>query len=354
MDYTNLLNKFNIFSTIISILICTIIYECCIKSWNYFEKRNVKFIRGLPFLGSFYEMILGKKAFPNLLKDFYYKYPNESFIGLYELIGKKVYLVRDPDIVKQITIKDFDHFTNHRFNIDEHVEPLFGRSLFFMRDNKWKRMRTTLSPAFTGSKMRLLYSLITDCTEEFVNFLNKMQSNNNNKPIEIELKDLFTRFTSDAIASCAFGLNVNSVKDKTNEFYKMGRKITNFDGIKGLKFFGYASMPAVMRFFKIAMIDKSDATYFRDIVLKTFEYREKNNIIRQDMINLLIQAKQGTLKNDDDYDGAADNNDIDINHAKVVNGARDAQKMSTNNKTNNGVVNKATSNLQSTYIICIE
>lgn len=37
------------------------------------------------------------------------------------------------------------------------------------------------------------------------------------------------------IASTAFGLDVDAVTDRENEFYLAGKKITNFDGIQGVK-----------------------------------------------------------------------------------------------------------------------
>ncbi|TMW40868.1 hypothetical protein DOY81_014052, partial [Sarcophaga bullata] len=78
-----------------------------------------------------------------------------------------VFFLRDPEVVKQIAIKDFDHFVNHRNTFSDeddtdHSKNLFGASLFLMKDNKWKDMRSTLSPAFTGSKMRQMFVSIDE------------------------------------------------------------------------------------------------------------------------------------------------------------------------------------------------
>lgn len=37
------------------------------------------------------------------------------------------------------------------------------------------------------------------------------------------MKDLTTRYANDVIASCAFGLKVNSHMEKNNQFYEMGK-----------------------------------------------------------------------------------------------------------------------------------
>lgn len=37
------------------------------------------------------------------------------------------------------------------------------------------------------------------------------------------MKEAFTRYTNDVIASVAFGIKVNSLLDKHSEFYEMGK-----------------------------------------------------------------------------------------------------------------------------------
>lgn len=72
-----------------------------------------------------------------------------------------ILLLNEPEIIKRLTVKEFDHFTDHRHFVDDDLDKLFGNSLFFMKGQKWRDMRSTLSPAFTGSKMRhMFHSLV--------------------------------------------------------------------------------------------------------------------------------------------------------------------------------------------------
>lgn len=41
--------------------------------------------------------------------------------------------IRDPDLIKQITVKDFDIFPEHRLIVDEDDDPLWGKNLFSSR-----------------------------------------------------------------------------------------------------------------------------------------------------------------------------------------------------------------------------
>lgn len=51
-----------------------------------------------------------------------YKYfPNEKITGVFGLVGQPGYSIRDQELIKQIAIKDFDHFMNHQsfINVDQ-------------------------------------------------------------------------------------------------------------------------------------------------------------------------------------------------------------------------------------------
>lgn len=64
--------------------------------------------------------------------------------------------------------------------------------------------------------------------------------------VEIDVKDTVTRYTNDVIASSAFGIEVNSLKNKDNEFYKLGKLASDFSGIVMLKFIGFSLFPKLM------------------------------------------------------------------------------------------------------------
>lgn len=295
---------------IIGTFVFALLYFSYLRHRSYFKKQNVKYIRGWPLVGSMFGMLSGRESFSGLFQKFYNAYPNERFIGIYELMGSPAYLIRDPELMKQIAIKDFDHFVNHRTSVGETSDSLLSRSLFVMRDERWRDMRSTLSPAFTGSKMRLMLSLVSECARKFCGHL---LTENAGKPKVYDLRDLFSRFASDAIATSAFGLELNSWKDRDNKFYKTGVAVTDFSGLQGLKFFGYSSFPALMNLFKVKFFSDESTKFFRDLVHGNMSYREQNKVIRHDMINLLMEAKKGNLQ----HNSQEDSPEKDIGFATV-------------------------------------
>lgn len=277
---------------IVSTITLAVVFQVFIKYWSFFSRNGVKYVRGLPLLGSHYKVLFFKQHLQTSFDELYKAFPNENFIGYYEIGGKPKYLIRDPELIKQIAIKDFDHFVDHSITIDHNIEPMFGRSLFMMRGQRWRMMRATVSPAFTSSKMRLMCSLVNECAEQFCEELKKELGT---VAKEYDLTKLFSCFANDAIATSSFGVQLNSMVDKDNEFYKFGEVLSKFNIIQGVKFLGFQSVPWLMKWLKITFFTKKESDYFRNLVNGNMEFREKNNIIRHDMINLLMEARRGNL-----------------------------------------------------------
>lgn len=118
---------------------------------------------------------------------------------------------------------------------------MFINIYFHSTGQRWKEMRPVLSPSFTTSKMKQMFVLMEEVAETFVDHFKNTKTDGT---LEIEMKDAFTRFGNDIIASAAFGIQVNSLKEEKNQFYLMGKEATDFSGLfKTLKFFGYTLFP---------------------------------------------------------------------------------------------------------------
>lgn len=115
-----------------------------------------------------------------------------------------------------------------------------------------------------------------------------------------EMKELFSNFTVDIIASCAFGLDVNTFANPGNDFKKIAESTMNPPNpLKVAVKFGFLYfMPKLMKFLDISLLEKHTKSFFRTTVNETMDHRERNGIIRPDMINLLMQAKKGQISSD--------------------------------------------------------
>lgn len=55
------------------------------------------------------------------------------------------------------------------------------------------------------------------------------------------------RYATDVIASAAFGLQVNSVRDRDNEFFKMGQTMFKFSVVQRFVFFFCIQFPKLAK-----------------------------------------------------------------------------------------------------------
>lgn len=188
-------------------------------------------------------------------------------------------------------MKDFEHFEDHRTHINDQTEEIFANILFLMQGEKWRDMRTTLTPAFTGNKMRQMFELIVEIAEEMtVNMIHEIGNDSNGR---WEMKDLFSRYTVDVIATSAFGIKINSMKNPKNEFVAASEKFRNPKG--PMKLFWIVNFPRLTKLFGCTFVDQSIADFFKSMILETMIEREKHNISRPDMIDILMQVRKGSL-----------------------------------------------------------
>ncbi|XP_068631921.1 probable cytochrome P450 9f2 [Battus philenor] len=264
-----------------------------------FRERGLKFNPGYPIFGNVFGSSFQTKHLLDDIDAIYREFPDEKYVGYIEGTSP-VILIRDPEIIKYTTVKDFDHFLNHKQFITEEVDPLFGGSLLMMRDEKWRNMRTILSPAFTGSKMRHMLPFMTEISNNIVEYLNDHISE------DINVKDVVRRYANDVLASTAFGYQVNSVKDKDNEFYRTGQELFVKAFEQKFKLMLNFYFPSLAKLLGLTVFDKKFINFFKNVIAVTMEQREKNNFERPDMIQLLMQASKGMLKDDDKKDDAAE------------------------------------------------
>lgn len=222
--------------------------------------------------------------------------------------GQPIVLLRDPELIKQITIKDFEYFEDHSSFITEEDDRLLGHSLIMLKGQKWRQMRATLSPSFTGSKMRLMCDMISECGDATINFLMKETENESGKT-SWEMKDFFMRYTNDVIASCAFGIRVNSFTDPHNAFLECGEEVKSFTmNAKFLIKLGFSKvMPKLAKLFFTDLFGAELYNFFCSMVVGTMDERKKKNIYRPDMINILMElqkeaaeAREGVTVNEND------------------------------------------------------
>lgn len=115
--------------------------------------------------------------------------------------GKLVLFTRDLDLIRKITVTDFGSFINHADCVPT-TSPL-GDGLFFLRDDKWKRVRQIMSPSFSTGKLRGMSDVMHSCAERLVAVIEEKARTGQ----LVRIYHLVGQYTSSIIARTAFGLH---------------------------------------------------------------------------------------------------------------------------------------------------
>ena len=135
------------------LLVALFLYWYGTRGFKALKILNVPGPKPIPFFGNLLEA--RKYGGLHLMQFDYLK----KYGKVYTLClgGQPSLVVADPELLKQIMIKDFPNFRN-RYIIQR--GGVFDKNVLNARDETWKRIRNTLTPTFSAGKMKLMVPLI--------------------------------------------------------------------------------------------------------------------------------------------------------------------------------------------------
>lgn len=234
------------------------------------------------------------ESFVSFTQNYYSKFKGRELVcGMY-LFTRPIMILLDLDLIKIILVKDFASFSDRSFYYNDKDDPLSGH-LVALDGKKWKNVRAKLTPTFSSGKMKYMFPTITEVGDRLTEYLQDWTKEND----EFEMKNILARFTMDVIGTCAFGIECNTLKDTDNDFYRMGRTAMEKPRYNQRVSFLLNDFKNIARFLGVKTIRDDVTAFFLNVVKSTIDYREKNNIQRNDFMDLLIKLK--TDDNEGDF-----------------------------------------------------
>ncbi len=146
--------------------------------------------------------------------------------------------------------------------------------------------------------MKMMFGLLSNHASDFlVNFKGKAVN-------DVDVYDIFSRFTADGISTAALGFEGDCVKNEKSEVYKIVKSsleaFGSFSSV--LKFLLVAISPKLYVATGLQLIDKKVVDFLRHVTIDTMRDREQNNTSRPDVIQLLLEVRKakGQLKSQDE------------------------------------------------------
>lgn len=80
------------------------------------------------------------------------KFPQCKYVGIY-IMDRPAILVRDPEIVEDVLVKNFSHFRDNDLDVKIEHDEIFGDNPIVLKGEAWKRKRTQHLLSFTPAKV---------------------------------------------------------------------------------------------------------------------------------------------------------------------------------------------------------
>lgn len=244
----------------------------------YWEHQNVPFVaRKFPYI---FGNISHKKHRALQFADFYQNHRTHPIIGIYLFLTPSV-LVIDLQLIRRILIENFQQFPNRGIFHNEKDDPL-SAILGTLEDDKWKLCRSKLTPAFTSAKFRQMFPIIRNVGEKLVQELNEIVANDN----PVEISEFFSRFTTEVICKCAFGIEDSTTINALQEMIKMAKQ-------QHLKFpwnILTITNPDLAKSMGTRKHSKAVTDFFLEFVETMVQLRQDSGEKRNDYMQLLIDS----------------------------------------------------------------
>jgi len=269
---------------IASVLILTVmfLYWYGTRGFADLKKLNVPGPKPVPYFGNFLET--RKYGVLHLMCLDYSKKYGKVFAMC--LGGKPTLVVADPEMLKQIMIKDFPNFRN-RFQMQFPGHP-FEKNLLEAKDETWKRIRSTLTPTFSAGKMKLMLPLIEKSCDTLMEKLEKIADSDQS----VNMLDWFSKLTLEAILSTAFGVDANIQMGENTETLEKAKALFEVPFMVRL----IARLPFGKLLLKImSSVRGNPAIYLGDVVKEIIKTRRQQGLTgRKDLLHLMMTANEET------------------------------------------------------------
>lgn len=201
-------------------------------------------------------------------------------VGMYHYL-RPIALITDLGLVKRVLEVDFQCFQGRGSYCDEKVDPLSGR-LYNLSGDRWNKIHNIIAPLFGENNLKTMFSMLLTSGKHLRDQLgDKVEVGK-----EIEIKNWLKQYIPDLMAKSYLGVDIQL------------KTISRQEKFKG---FLMNYMSKLARILRISEFKPEVSKHFLKLISAETESRSKNNIRKDDFLDMLIQqldpnkSKEGQL-----------------------------------------------------------
>ncbi|KAG5832253.1 cytochrome P450 3A40-like [Anguilla anguilla] len=197
-----------------------------------------------------------------------------------------IIMVTDPAVIKTVMVKEFyTLFTNRRNFV---FNGAMSDAVSIVEDEKWKRIRSALSPSFTSGRLKEIFPIVLHYAESLTNNLKKRDLE---EPVQI--KDMFGPYSMDVMASTSFSVDIDSINNPSDRFVTHMKKFLQFNFRNPILWVAilFPFMAPVLEKLGFSLFSKETIDYFYSTIRKVKDQHHKDDSNRVDFLRLMIQSE---------------------------------------------------------------
>ncbi|XP_074030046.1 cytochrome P450 6k1 [Leptinotarsa decemlineata] len=278
-----------VYSWILQLLIVILtsgifIWKYSTRKFDYWKKRGVFNPQPVPFLGNLSDILFMRKNLADLIKTLY-STTDLPYLGFFAF-DEPYLMVRCPKLIQRVLIKDFSYFSDRSVATPPHDE-IMASFTFLQKNPAWKRTRNKLTPVFSSGKIKRMFTFVNSVGENLVDYLQKNLG-------DIEAKEVASKYSTDVIAKCCFGIESKCFDDEDTEFRKFGRNMFDFSWRNAFAFVIYFFRPRWVGTFRVDFINQSSIKFFCQVFSETISYRKLSKRKMGDFADLINDLKEAS------------------------------------------------------------
>ncbi|XP_017469278.1 PREDICTED: probable cytochrome P450 6t1 [Rhagoletis zephyria] len=283
------------FSLCLSLCLCLIVavYIWLRQHFRYWQVRGLPQIPPTLIAGNVFDLLRYRCCFGEQFQSLY-DHPAASghdFVGIHVLHNHAL-LLRDPALIKRVLVSDFSAFASRFERTDADGDAMGSLNLFFAQYEVWTEIHQIFSPLFSHGKAKQMYPLLQQVGNKLEEHMAALSFDQKTQSVIVEVKELSALFTTDVIASLAFGIEANSLANPQAEFRRMCIEVNEPRFKRVLHLFTIFFMPQWVELISAHLYSPEYEKFMRSSIEYVIEERTRNGAQRNDLIDIFIALKR--------------------------------------------------------------
>lgn len=277
-------------------LIIFIIYLTYKYLYSYWQRRNIPFVKPIPFLGNLLDLLLLKVSFGELFQQLH-EHPNlqnKDYGGIY-LLHQPALIIRHPDLIKKVFIKNFDMFLNRFEAADNKNDAMGYLTLPLSKYSIWRTCRKKMSKVFTTGNIKYrMYPLMLKVAGE-LEFYILRKFDKDQKSIIIEVKEMCALFTTDLTSVLHYGVDVKGLQNNHSALRQHTKDLFKANFKKILDFFIIFFLPHLATVLRAKVFSSSYSQFMHQFTSNSYKQRQFSTnptSLQGDLLDILYKFQK--------------------------------------------------------------